>query len=61
MLKFQITRKSENLYVNTLGFDSYSHSKLQTLNNLLSAIFFILSLTLEFLPISSIAADRHCN
>ena len=58
MLKFQITRKTENLYVNTLGFNSYSQSELQTLNASLG-YFFLLSLTLEFLPISSI--DRHEN
>lgn len=58
MLKFQITRKTENLYVNTLGFNSYSQSELQTLNASLG-YFFLLSLKLEFLPISSI--DRHEN
>ena len=58
MLKFQITRKTEYLYVNTLGFNSYSHSELQTLNASLG-YFFLLSLTLAFLPISSI--DLHEN
>lgn len=58
MLKFQITRKTENLYVSTLGFNSYSHSELQTLNASLG-YFFLLSLTLEFHLISSI--DRHEN
>ena len=58
MLKFQITRKTESLYVNTLEFNSYSHSELQTLNASLG-YFFLLSLTFEFLPISSI--DRHEN
>ena len=58
MLKFQITRKTENLYVNTLGFNSCSHSELQRLNASLGYLF-LLSLTLEFLPISNI--DRHEN